>query len=206
MPNPDGCASSVPQNRRGATARHATLSLRAQGLLALAHSLPPGTSLTGELIGENCSDGTTSAQAAVRELFASGHIERHAIRNKTGKLRCVTVLAGTVTLGDGETLAALTVKMIPRGPVVYFVQRGGLIKIGTASNLKSRLSSIAAGGSMPPGMTPGPVVVLATEPGHFARETKLHDQFADDRAHGEWFHPSPALLQYIASLNEGVAA
>ncbi|MFF7147483.1 GIY-YIG nuclease family protein [Streptomyces griseoaurantiacus] len=86
-----------------------------------------------------------------------------------------------------------------RESVVYFVRREGLIKIGVTTNLDARLRSIGKGSSMPPGMTVGPVELLATTPGDSFFEHKLHAQFSEHRIAGtEWFHPTPRLLRLIA--------
>jgi hypothetical protein len=86
--------------------------------------------------------------------------------------------------------------------LVYFVQRDGLIKIGTTTNLPKRLKAIGKGSSMAPGMTIGPVELLATEPGDRDREYRLHSKFQKTRIHGtEWFRPSKSLLRYIEDLN-----
>ncbi|GAA3417589.1 GIY-YIG nuclease family protein [Streptosporangium vulgare] len=85
--------------------------------------------------------------------------------------------------------------------LVYFVEREGLIKIGTTTNLANRLKSISKGSSMPAGMTVGPVELLATEPGGRAVEGRLHGRFRKTRIHGtEWFRPSKALRNYIDDL------
>ena len=81
-------------------------------------------------------------------------------------------------------------------PRVYFVQGvdGGRIKIGTSSDLLSRLSSLQAS-------SPIDLRLLgllendqrATPP----TERALHERFADLRAHGEWFEPGDDLVSYI---------
>lgn len=88
-----------------------------------------------------------------------------------------------------------------RGPsVVYFVEREGLIKIGVSANLDKRLSDIGKGSSMLPGMTIGPVTLLATESGDRTLEQSLHQRFRKTRVAGEWFRPSKALHSYIDDL------
>jgi excisionase family DNA binding protein len=72
-------------------------------------------------------------------------------------------------------------------PVVYFAERDGLIKIGTTIALRSRLNAL---GARP----------LAAVEGSYAEERKLHQRFASDRIAGEWFHPSAALMGFIAGL------
>jgi excisionase family DNA binding protein len=79
----------------------------------------------------------------------------------------------------------------PAGPHTYFI-RGrvtGLIKIGRAADVATRLGDLQCG-------SPDILELVGAFPG-VQEETLLHTQFAADRRHGEWFHPSPALLQWI---------
>lgn len=81
--------------------------------------------------------------------------------------------------------------------VVYYigVKGDGHVKIGTTKNLQARLRSLAtarADGNL--------LMVLATEPGTYELEQKRHAQFAESRAHGEWFKLTPALQQHIDEL------
>jgi hypothetical protein len=71
---------------------------------------------------------------------------------------------------------------------VYYVRCGSLIKIGMTTNLRSRFASIR------------PNEVLATEPGGSILEAAMHRRFADARAGGEYFHPSPPLQEHIKDL------
>lgn len=78
--------------------------------------------------------------------------------------------------------------------VVYYVQVGDLIKIGTTSTLRNRLSHF-----------PPDSVLLATEPGGHDVEAARHRQFASllydsDTSFREWFHAAPELLDHIAQL------
>ena len=79
-------------------------------------------------------------------------------------------------------------------PVIYFIRAAtGHIKIGTATDLKERLSNLQAGNPMP-------LTVLAVVPGKRAEERALHAEFAEYRAAGEWFKPVPELLARIEAL------
>lgn len=104
---------------------------------------------------------------------------------------------------DAEVLAAVAaeqalelgrralVEAMDGDPIVYYVQVGNDIKIGTTGNLHRRLTSLPAGAR-----------VLGTEPGDFNLEAERLRQFAEYRCHGkEWFHPAPQLLTHIASLS-----
>lgn len=74
--------------------------------------------------------------------------------------------------------------------LVYYVQFGNRIKIGTTTDLKNRLSCLPHDR------------LLAVENGDYEVEHARHLQFAADRItkKGEWFRPSPELLSHIASL------
>lgn len=81
--------------------------------------------------------------------------------------------------------------------VVYFVGHPSLelpVKIGCCREeaLPKRVRQIKA-------LSPVPVELLASrfEPMVFKAERALHEQFAADREHGEWFRPSLALLAVI---------
>lgn len=76
------------------------------------------------------------------------------------------------------------------GPVVYYVRRGHVIKIGTTTNLVDRMNVLM------------PDEILAVEPGDRALERERHLQFATLRVHGnsEHFYPGPDLAAHIAAV------
>lgn len=77
---------------------------------------------------------------------------------------------------------------------VYFVQSmTGEIKIGMATNIKSRLKSLQTA-------NPSKLVLLAHVHGGPPQERAYHRQFAAHRLHGEWFSPHPDILAEIARL------
>jgi hypothetical protein len=84
------------------------------------------------------------------------------------------------------------VRAVPR---VYFISDCndvGPIKIGVAECVDSRLEGLQTG-------SPVLLKVLATVPGGYAAERKLHRRFSATRLHGEWFERTPALLREIAA-------
>lgn len=99
---------------------------------------------------------------------------------------------------DGWIAAAKKASRAPRladdgASVIYFVgPDGGDIKIGITSNFQTRLRSLKTGSSRP-------LCVLLVMPGTIDDERALHDRFAADRLHGEWFKRSAALMEFIAS-------
>lgn len=77
---------------------------------------------------------------------------------------------------------------------VYFVQCGvvGPIKIGSAGDVTRRVAALQTG-------TPERLRVIARAPGVGVEgERELHRRFAHRRIRGEWFRPSPDLLNFAA--------
>lgn len=91
---------------------------------------------------------------------------------------------------------------IAKGPVVYFVERHGFVKIGTTANLPARVQAINRGDSAIAGMTILPVTILATMPGGRAVEQAIHQLFAHLRYDGEWFLFDGALVPFIKAIAE----
>lgn len=79
-------------------------------------------------------------------------------------------------------------KRSDRPQVTYFVQRGrgGPIKIGISSHIESRLRALATGSAEP-------LVLLGVIDGD--HERTMHEQLAEHRLEGEWFSPSPEVLE-----------
>lgn len=75
-----------------------------------------------------------------------------------------------------------------RVPVVYYLEFGNRIKIGTSKNLPARLQGLTYDR------------LLAIEPGSHALEHLRHVEFKHTRVNGEWFLDSEPLRQHIASL------
>lgn len=75
-------------------------------------------------------------------------------------------------------------KPSPEAGWVYFMRRERLIKIGTTTNLKQRAQQVNA-------------QVLARIPGSYTEEAQLHRRFATARRHGEWFEPTPELVDLV---------
>ncbi|MEV8042453.1 GIY-YIG nuclease family protein [Streptomyces griseoluteus] len=96
----------------------------------------------------------------------------------------------------------LMARRLRHASVVYFVEHAGFIKIGTTSSLRARLDAIGKGSAaMPPGVTPGPVRLLATTPGDRKIESGYHLRFGSQRIRGtEWFRPNKPLLRLIDDL------
>ena len=79
-----------------------------------------------------------------------------------------------------------------REGTVYFLlgRQTNLLKIGFASHLDERINSIQA-------MTPDILDLVKTIPGTIQIERQLHKDFADYRAHGEWFRCVGFLAKFV---------
>lgn len=73
-------------------------------------------------------------------------------------------------------------------PVVYYMQLGNLVKIGTTTNIIGRASTL------------NPERILAVEPGNQTKEAERHREFAASRRHGEWFDLTPELELHITTV------
>lgn len=73
-------------------------------------------------------------------------------------------------------------------PVVYYMNLGDLVKIGTTTNIHYRMSSISPQG------------LLAVERGGYAVERARHRAFECCRVHGEWFRNQDPLTAYIDAV------
>lgn len=82
----------------------------------------------------------------------------------------------------------------------YFVERQGLLKIGKASHLPTRIRDINRGSGAIPGMTITPVNILATMPGGRPVEKALHELFDFLRHGGEWFRYEEPLVTFVESI------
>lgn len=82
---------------------------------------------------------------------------------------------------------------------VYFVQgqQLGLIKIGVATDVQSRLRSVQAS-------SPDQLILMGLIRCHNFGQTEreIHKRFAHCRAHGEWFHPETELVDWIRAYAE----
>jgi hypothetical protein len=81
-------------------------------------------------------------------------------------------------------------RMYAEQAVVYYVRIRDLIKIGTTTNMRARMSRLLAD------------EVLATEPGGEELENMRHKQFAHLKVRGERFAPAPDLLSHIAMIRD----
>lgn len=80
----------------------------------------------------------------------------------------------------------------PRTSLVYYLRVGPFVKIGTTTDLPTRLKAY-----------PPDAVVLAVEDGDRKVEHRRHKQFRSCLAErNEWFHPSAELIEHINGLRD----
>jgi hypothetical protein len=79
---------------------------------------------------------------------------------------------------------------------VYFIRSAetGLIKIGYTTQPEQRFRTLKS-------KTRETLSFDYLGPGSYQSEQRYHQVFAADRVHGEWFHPSQKLEQWIEMLN-----
>lgn len=83
---------------------------------------------------------------------------------------------------------------------VYFLRPVGMegpVKIGCADIPELRLNEFLT-------WSPFPLEIVATVVGTYNLEQNLHECFADQHSHREWFHASPKLTKLIDDLRAGI--
>jgi hypothetical protein len=85
------------------------------------------------------------------------------------------------------------------GTFIYFIEAVGQdrIKIGKADDPKARLRQLQTGSSVE-------LRLLGATADQASREAEIHAAFAFERIHGEWFHATQRLREYIARVTEPV--
>lgn len=103
---------------------------------------------------------------------------------------------------DAESVALR--EHLSRNPgFIYYAEREGYVKIGHAADVRQRLKALLKGGVlMPPGMTFGPLVLLAQHAGTQEIERYIHQRFRGSRINGEWFTQTDDLKDHIRLVNE----
>lgn len=125
-----------------------------------------------------CNHPDCEARPQDRFDFPLALCRQHLVNVLTRSAELIRVMAGPTNRLKEEN----------KPPIVYYLQFGDRIKIGTTINLRRRLGEIPHDR------------VLATEPGGHSVETKRHKQFGAERITGEWFEPSERLLTHIREL------
>lgn len=75
-------------------------------------------------------------------------------------------------------------------PVVYYIRRGAMVKIGTTVNMRARMAAHL------------PEEILAVEPGGYDLEAQRHREFRALAVPGqrEWFYAGPVLQQHVTQI------
>ena len=80
--------------------------------------------------------------------------------------------------------------------MIYFIECGDLVKIGTTNDVRARLSSLQTG-------NPAPMVLLGQMAGGMVVEGDLHRRFRALHVRGEWFRHADDLRAFIADIDDG---
>jgi hypothetical protein len=130
------------------------------------------------------------AEAALLEGFARSGMTRRDFIDTPVSEESLERWFGASTAAELESGIA--------GSVVYFISEvgGDRVKIGTSRHFPQRLAYLRFYGARQ-------LRVEALIPGSFPEERRLHEVFAADRAHGEWFAWSDDLREFIDVLREG---
>lgn len=86
------------------------------------------------------------------------------------------------------------------GYFIYFLRpvgQVGPIKIGCSSHPQARLDALMT-------WAPIPLEIIATVPGDFNLEKNIHECFAADFSHHEWFHASDRVVEFVGKVAAGV--
>lgn len=75
-------------------------------------------------------------------------------------------------------------------PHIYFAYSAGRIKIGASSNVADRAKKLNGDSALP-------VTIILTGRGSLADEAGLHEVFAEERLHNEWFAMSPRMRVFL---------
>jgi hypothetical protein len=78
---------------------------------------------------------------------------------------------------------------------IYFARSGNLVKIGFATDIKQRISTLKTISSTPPKL-------IFSIKGTAKEEREIHGKFSHLRHHGEWFHFGEEIKSYINSIKE----
>lgn len=87
-------------------------------------------------------------------------------------------------------VAVLRAKAAKGNPLVYFIRLGPYVKIGTSTDVMTRIGSL----SLAPGN------LLAVVPGSYDVERQTHQRFARLRAFREWFYLEDDLMGHVVDL------
>lgn len=162
-------------------------------------ALPPeDQAVVDAILGREAREAAAQIDASRKELR---HKRLDAIIIGLGHQAAVTEASAEAkpTTGTGEPAAASRPWEIParkHRPLVYFLRNGNRIKIGTTTELKRRIRTLA--------LRPENVVLLLD--GDQRLERELHRQFAGLRiGNSEWFAYDGPLIDFVHTKNARAA-
>lgn len=157
-----------------------------------------GHNAFGRMFEPDAEDDVEALLHGAIDSPAWGHIQRFLLSAKALGFdpRDPDIAARAIRAGEAAHAAQAPPRMSVVGPatahepVVYYMELGDLIKIGTTRNIVGRVATL------------NPEQVLAVEPGDRIQEAERHRQFAAARRHGEWFMRTPDLVRHAADLRQ----
>lgn len=87
-----------------------------------------------------------------------------------------------------KNLEPINPPSIGTGRCVYFIRSGDYIKIGSSVNIRKRMKSLQIG---------NPIKLKLIYYNNKLSEYLMHNQFSSDYIHGEWFHYSEDIKNFI---------
>lgn len=147
-----------------------------RALLALVDPSDPAWPATASVLREMTEAGVELDDAAVRIATQLG-----AHRHRLAMIDPQRTRAGQPAYLP-PPMAAVD------GPIVYYVRRGDLIKIGTTADPPTRFDRLM------------PDEILAVEPGGEQTETYRHRQFGHLHCRGEYFRAAPELVEHARQV------
>lgn len=106
------------------------------------------------------------------------------------------VVDGYISVADGIPLCSVVDYSDVEesaGRYIYFIEGGGMIKIGITNDVNSRFNSIRT-------MSPVSLSLMGFISGDITIEAQLHRRFHQYRRHGEWFTDCQEIRSYLAEV------
>lgn len=165
---------------KSVTARNVGVRPSMAPLVGLVDTSDPAFPHVAKMLEEMRSAGIHLDEATVVIAIKLGE-QRHSRDVAAATGRAATAAAMATTYSSHR-----------QSPIVYYIRRGDVIKIGTTTNPRSRFKNLM------------PDEILAFESGGRKEEAARHEQFGSCRVtmKGEYFHPAEKLMEHIAALRE----
>lgn len=152
----------------------------------------PWVACTAQRADGSFCEATSMPGAPYPICFKHGAALYAFVRDRMASADRETAMDAFVEMAHDRRIRQIRPLNDDRPSIIYYVQIGEHIKIGTTTNVKRRLAAY------PPNRR-----LLATEPGHETLEAERHRQFAGLLDMGrEWFRPGAALVEHINGLRK----